>query len=106
MSIVRINAIEVPEGRGDALEERFRTRAGEVERMPGFEGFTLLRPTDGSNQYFVVTRWKSEDAFNAWVNSDEFRQGHARTTAEGPVATHSRLLSFDVVLEAGARAAS
>jgi heme-degrading monooxygenase HmoA len=101
MSIVRINAIEVPEGRGEALEERFRTRAGEVERMPGFEGFSLLRPTDGSNQYFVVTRWESEEAFDAWVGSDAFRQGHARPAPDGPVATHSRLLSFDVVLEVG-----
>jgi heme-degrading monooxygenase HmoA len=101
MSIVRINAITVPEGRGADLEERFRTRAGEIDGRPGFEGFTLLRPTDGSNRYFVVTRWESVEAFDAWVNSDEFRRGHARTDSDGPVGTHSELLSFDVVVEAG-----
>jgi heme oxygenase (mycobilin-producing) len=99
MSIVRINAITVPEGRGADLEERFRTRAGEVDDRPGFEGFTLLRPTDGSDRYFVVTRWESTDAFEAWVGSDEFRRGHARTESDGPVASHSELLSFDVVLD-------
>jgi hypothetical protein len=55
MSIVRINAIDVPEGRGEALEERFRNRVGEVERMPGFLGFELLRPTGGESRYFVYT---------------------------------------------------
>jgi heme-degrading monooxygenase HmoA len=99
MSIVRINAITVPEGRGADLEERFRTRAGEVDDRPGFEGFTLLRPTDGSDRYFVVTRWESVEAFEAWVGSEEFRRGHARTASDGPVATHSELLSFDVVFD-------
>ena len=60
MSIVKINAIEVPEGRGAELEARFSARAGEVEKMPGFEGFELLRPVEGETRYFVYTRWESE----------------------------------------------
>ena len=103
MTIVRINAITVPEGRGEELEERFRTRAGEVDDRAGFEGFTLLRPTDGSNRYFVVTRWRSVEDFDAWVGSEEFRRGHARTESDGPVATHSEILAFDVVLETTAQ---
>lgn len=99
MTIVRINAITVPEGRGAELEERFRTRAGEVDGRPGFLGFSLLRPTDGSDRYFVVTRWESTEAFEAWVASEEFRRGHARTESDGPVASHSEILSFDVVIE-------
>ena len=99
MTIVRINAITVPEGRGAELEERFRTRAGEVDDREGFEGFSLLRPTDGSSRYFVVTRWASVEAFEAWVGSEEFRRGHARTDTEGPVATHSEILAFDVVID-------
>ena len=45
--VVKINAIEVTEGRGPELEERFAKRAGEVEGMPGFLGFELLRPAKG-----------------------------------------------------------
>ena len=44
MSVVRINAIEVPEGMGEMLEERFAKRLGAVDGQPGFEGFELLRP--------------------------------------------------------------
>ncbi|MDE0195496.1 MAG: antibiotic biosynthesis monooxygenase, partial [bacterium] len=35
MSIVRINAITVPDGAGDELLRRFERRVGEVENMEG-----------------------------------------------------------------------
>lgn len=99
MSVVKINALEVPDHLRETLEERFQQRAGEVEKLPGFEGFTLLRPTDEGGRYFVVTRWESEEAFQRWVESPEFQRGHARTREEGPAASGAELLSFEVVLE-------
>ncbi len=98
MSIVRINAIKVPEGSGDELHKRFVKRVGEVENMDGFEGFELLRPSEG-NTWYVYTRWNSEEAFMAWVRSPAFARGHAQS-AEQPVAHGAKLLSFDVVLSA------
>jgi heme-degrading monooxygenase HmoA len=99
MEVVKINAIEVEPGRGEALEERFAKRAAEVEQMPGFLGFELLRPTAGETRYFVYTRWESEEQFRAWVESPAFTRGHAQAAAAtgGPVATHSQLLEFEVV---------
>jgi heme-degrading monooxygenase HmoA len=100
MSVVKINAIEVPEGMGATLEERFAARAGEVENMPGFEGFELLRPTGEEKRYFVYTRWDSEESFQAWVQSSAFTRGHAQAAAdrgEKPVAHGSALLEFEVV---------
>ena len=98
MSIVRINAITVPEGAGDELLRRFERRVGEVENMEGFEGFELLRPTEG-NTWYVYTRWASTDAFEAWVQSPEFARGHAEASAQ-PIAHGAELLSFEVALEA------
>ena len=46
MSVVRINAITVPKERRRRSVERFANRAGEVSKMPGFEAFELLAPTD------------------------------------------------------------
>lgn len=63
MSVVKINAIEIPEGAGPELEKRFAHRAGAVENQPGFLGFQLLRPVKGEDRYFVVTQWESEEAF-------------------------------------------
>jgi heme-degrading monooxygenase HmoA len=102
MTVVKINAIEVPEGRGEALEERFRSRLGEVEKMPGFLGFELLRPTGGETRYFVYTRWESEEAFRAWVEGPAFSRGHADRSGgrQQPVGTGSSLLEFEVVLSA------
>jgi len=77
MSVVKINAIEVPEGAGPELEQRFAARAGAVETAPGFEAFQLLRPTEGETRYFVMTWWESEEAFQAWLGSADFARGHA-----------------------------
>ena len=105
MSVVKINAIEVPEGMGPELEKRFAARAGEVDRMPGFEEFMLLRPVAGDGRYFVFTRWESEEAFLNWRNSSQFGQGHAQAGGGGgggdarpqPVSTGASLLEFEVV---------
>lgn len=86
MSVVKINVLQVPEGRGEVLEERFATRAGEVEKVDGFESFELLRPTEGFDRYLVVTRWRDEEAFQGWMNSQAFQQGHARSQADADLA--------------------
>ena len=100
MSVVKINAITVPEGRGAELEERFAQRAAAVENAPGFEGFELLRPVEGETRYFVYTRWESEEAFQNWFNSQAFTQGHVqanRARGGSPVGTAADLLSFEVI---------
>lgn len=95
MSVVKINAISVPEGAGPELEARFAARKHSVDSSPGFEGFQLLRPTAGEDRYFVVTTWQSEEHFAAW------RDGRAKETHAGegrkPVATGAQLLEFEVV---------
>ena len=55
MSVVKINAVTVPEGMGDDFMERFAKRAGSVESQPGFEEFLLLKPTDGTSPFYVFT---------------------------------------------------
>lgn len=100
MSVVKINAIEVPAGAGPELEQRFAARAGAVDGQPGFEEFMLLRPVAGDDRYFVLTRWESEEAFQSWRNGQAFQHGHAGH-AQQPVATGSALLEFEVVSEAG-----
>lgn len=101
MAVVKINAIEVPEGAGPELERRFAARAGAVESAPGFLGFELLRPVAGENRYFVYTKWESEEAFQAW-STGSGRQAHAGEHGK-PVASGATLLEFEVVQEAAPR---
>jgi heme-degrading monooxygenase HmoA len=100
MTVIKINAMTVPEDGGDELAKRFAARAGAVDNQDGFEGFELLRPTDDRRQWLVVTRWRDESAFEAWVNSPAFSHGHAgadRPAAHGgPVAVSSELWSYEV----------
>ena len=81
MTIIKINAITVPEGSGDELARRFAARAGAVDGQPGFEGFELLQPTDGRLQWLVVTRWLDQASFDAWTSSQSFAHGHQGASA-------------------------
>jgi heme-degrading monooxygenase HmoA len=103
MTVVRINAITVPADSGDELARRFAARAGAVDDQDGFEGFELLKPTDERTTWLVVTRWRNDEAFQAWLHSPAFGHGH-RSAAEraggespGPVGVGSELWSYEVV---------
>jgi heme-degrading monooxygenase HmoA len=97
MSIVKINAITVPHDRFAEFEHRFATRAGKVSSADGFEGFQLLRPNDEREICLVLTQWRSEEDFQAWMASPDFTAGHAQHRQSGPVGTASELWSFDVL---------
>ncbi len=62
------------------FEERFRTRAGLVDGMPGFIYNQVLRPLNEGDPYIVLTLWESRAQFEAWTKSDAFMQGHARSS--------------------------
>ena len=117
VTVIKINAITVPEDSGDELARRFAARAGAVDNQDGFEGFELLKPTDDRTTWLVVTRWRDEAAFQAWVSSPAFAHGHrsaagaegSSTSGEeagggggggghrgGPVGTHSELWSYEI----------
>ena len=107
MSVVKINVLSVtPEARA-TLEQRFAGRAGAVEASDGFEWFELLRPVEGTEDYLVYTRWRSEEDFQKWHASQDFNRGHAGGApgADGqpprPAAHASKIWSFDVIQQAG-----
>ena len=97
-----INAITVPADSGDELARRFAARAGAVDGQDGFEGFELLRPTDDRNVWLVVTRWRDQEAFEAWQASAAFGEGHRSAQersggeAPRPVSTGSEVWSYEV----------
>ena len=108
MTVVRINAITVGPDAGDELAHRFAARAGAVDHADGFEGFELLKPTDDRTVWLVVTRWRDEAAFQAWVQSPAFGHGHQGPPAgesgaaapQRPVGLGSELWSYEPVVTA------
>lgn len=110
MSIVKINALTVPAEQREVLEQRFASRAGAVESSDGFEWFELLRPVEGTDQYLVYTRWRSEEDFQAWMEGP-MKAAHQGGGAGGgaggaggerpkPAASGSSVWSFEVVQQA------
>jgi heme oxygenase (mycobilin-producing) len=100
--VIKINAITVPADSGDELAKRFAARAGAVDDQPGFEGFELLKPVDDRTTWLVVTRWRDEESFQAWLSSPSFTHGH-RSAAERsggdapkPVGVHSEMWSYEI----------
>ncbi|ANW20397.1 antibiotic biosynthesis monooxygenase family protein [Streptomyces clavuligerus] len=104
-SVVKINVLTVPAEQREVLEKRFASRAGLVESADGFEWFELLRPLEGTDQYLVYTRWRSEADFETWM-ATSMRDAHApRGGGEGgeqqkPAASGATLWSFEVVQSA------
>lgn len=105
MTVVKINAITVPADSGDELARRFAARAGAVDSTDGFEGFELLKPIDDRTTWLVLTRWRDEESFQAWLKSPAFAHGHRsaaeRAGEEGgqapkPVGLHSELWSYEI----------
>ncbi|MEL6981805.1 MAG: antibiotic biosynthesis monooxygenase family protein [Actinomycetota bacterium] len=125
MSIVKINALEIPPQAGDEIVKRFTARMDSLADVAGFLGFELLRPTgDTETRWFVYTRWTDQAAYEAWRDGDGARASHAgppsgqggpgqqgdgeagaRPAGEGgappPVSMGATLLEFEVTVEAG-----
>ncbi|MFD9571394.1 antibiotic biosynthesis monooxygenase family protein [Streptomyces sp. NPDC059982] len=111
MSIVKINALTVPAEQREVLEQRFASRAGSVEGSDGFEWFELLRPIEGTDQYLVYTRWRSEADFQAWMEGP-MKAAHQGGGGAGggaerpkPAASGSQVWSFEVVQQAAPKQA-
>ncbi len=112
MSIVKINALEIPPQAGDEIVKRFTARLDSLSDVAGFLGFELLRPTaETETRWFVYTRWSDQVADEAWRDGDGARASHAGAesgsgSGDGeaprpPVSMGATLLEFEVALEAG-----
>ncbi|RNF40060.1 antibiotic biosynthesis monooxygenase family protein [Planococcus salinus] len=77
------NNIPVAEEGRELFEERFKKRAGLIEKEPGFAAIRVLRPVT-TDTYVVLTLWEDEKSFTDWQQSRAYGQAHAkRGTAEG-----------------------
>lgn len=109
MSIVKINALEVPPQAGDEIVKRFEARLDSLADVAGFEGFELLRPTGETEpRWFVYTRWADQTSYEAWRDGDGARASHAQSESEPeaseprkPVSMGATLLEFEVTATAG-----
>jgi heme-degrading monooxygenase HmoA len=98
---VVMNRIPVNPEYNNQFEERFTHRAREVDKMPGFVRNQVLRPGNPEDPYVILTVWESRADFDAWVNSEAFQKGHAKsgTLPREAFSGHSKLETFEVILD-------
>ncbi len=109
MTVVKINALEIPPQAGDEIVKRFTARMSSLADVAGFEGFELLRPTgEAETRWFVYTRWADQAAYEGWRDGDGAQNAHAKPNGaeEGeapqrPVSMGATLLEFEVEVEVG-----
>jgi heme oxygenase (mycobilin-producing) len=77
-AFVAINYITCEPSYCARFECLFCTRARQIDTMPGFISMQVLRPMKQGEPYLVISQWESQEAFDAWVGSPEFLEGHKR----------------------------
>ena len=99
--IVKINAIRVPEGMGEMIEQRFAARGDAMNEVEGFLSFELLRPTAGEDRYFVYTRWESEAAIRAFAGAEVLKAKYYPEDDAFLLEQEPEVAHYQVVARAG-----
>lgn len=99
---IAMNRFQVVPGRGDDFERIWRERETHLDGVSGFVRFALLRGEDG--EYVSHSTWASREAFEAWMNSEAFRKGHAQGSLMGILAGPPVVGLYEAVVEQEASA--
>lgn len=98
--VIVMNVIHAARERADEVQQAFVARERHLDGVEGFLGFDLLRRNaeeleGGPQEFVVLTRWASEQAFEDWISSDAFFASHAH---RDPSLTQSlELRTYDVL---------
>jgi len=98
---IAMNRFRIALGREGDFEEIWRKRDSYLSEVAGFQGFHLLRgPTDAECTLFAShVTWDCRESFEAWTNSDAFKQAHGQSKAPpGTYLGHPNFEGFDVVM--------
>ena len=100
--IAVINRLPVKEGAADQVVERFANSRGNVQGFPGFVSMEVLRSErtpEGEDEVLVITRWRSREAFDTWVGSEEFKKAHGRSGGGDLLRGHPQMSAYEIAVE-------
>ena len=96
-----MNRFKIALGFEDGFEKVWRERDSYLSEVEGFVSFNLMKGkvTEEFVLYASHSVWQSKEAFEAWTESEHFREAHAQTSApKGTYLGHPDLELFDSVL--------
>ena len=76
---IAMNRFKIKKGMEEEFIEIWKQRDSYLDEVPGFQSFNLLQGTsfDDYTLFASHTVWESEQAFEAWTQSEAFRKAHA-----------------------------
>lgn len=100
---IAMNRFTINKGYEEAFETVWRDRDSQLENVPGFQTFHLLKGAhDEENEttlYASHTVWRSREDFTNWTKSDHFRQAHKNAgDTSGMYKGHPNFEGFEAVL--------
>ena len=101
--LIVANRVPVASGWEETFEERFRQRAGQVDKQPGFVSMQILKPETDDTPYVVLTSWQDKAAFDAWVGSEDFKLAHSNPMPKEAFDGESKLEMHEVIIGAGSK---
>ncbi len=77
---VAMNRFQIVSGKESQFEAVWNNRKSNLQDVPGFKSFNLLRGSSNDDYTLYATHviWESEESFKDWTTSEHFRKSHAR----------------------------
>jgi heme-degrading monooxygenase HmoA len=96
---IAMNRFRVRKGSEEDFEQVWLNRDSQLNRVPGFVEFHLLKGPEHEDHtlYSTHTLWQSKATFEAWTKSDAFRQAHSRAGDNKPLyLEHPHFEGFEI----------
>jgi heme-degrading monooxygenase HmoA len=94
------NRVPVASGFEETFEQRFRQRAGQIDKQPGFKRMQILKPESDDTPYVVLTTWQDKASFDAWVGSADFKLAHSNPMPKEAFDGEGKLEMHNVIIDA------
>ena len=93
------NRVPVAPGWEEEFEERFRKRAGQIDKQPGFVRMQILKPDSENTPYIVLTTWQDKVSFQSWVGGEDFKLAHSNPMPKEAFDGEGKLEMHEVVID-------
>lgn len=96
---VVMNELFVPNEAKDMMIQRFEKSVENMKQVDGLEEYLFLNNEKEDGKLVVFTKWASKEAYQAWVESDAFKNAHQqkRESKEKTPGNGNELNTYTVV---------
>lgn len=100
MNFIVANRVFLKPEFNDEFEQRFRERAGQIDKQTGFVSMKVLKPKSEDTPYVILTAWENEQAFLSWVGSDDFNRAHQNPMNKDAFLEGGGIEQYEVIISA------